>query len=97
MTMALDPLEYVLNRMEWAAQSSAPAANGYPEARRELLQGIADLRAKANAHAANEKLIAALVEALEDLVRCANDDLGFPLKEKWIKARAVLKLAKGEK
>lgn len=40
-----DPLEYALNRMEAAAQSLQPAANGYGPARREVLDGIATLRA----------------------------------------------------
>jgi hypothetical protein len=40
-----DPLEYVMNRMERAAQSDEPAKNGYGPARKELLGGIAALRA----------------------------------------------------
>jgi hypothetical protein len=42
--MKRDPLEYVLNRMENAARSDDPAANGYGPARKELLEGIATLR-----------------------------------------------------
>lgn len=42
----MDPLEYVLNRMEHAAQSDEPGKNGYGTARRGLLDGIVSLRAE---------------------------------------------------
>ena len=41
-----DPLEYVMNRMERAAQSDDPAGNGYGLARKELIEGIRSLRAQ---------------------------------------------------
>jgi hypothetical protein len=41
-----DPLEYVMNRMENAAQSGDPAGNGYGAARQKLIQGIRSLRAE---------------------------------------------------
>lgn len=43
--MSRDPLEYVLNRME-AARDVAPPTTGYLPARKELLDGIAALRAE---------------------------------------------------
>jgi hypothetical protein len=46
-TEVRDLLEYVLNRLERAEQSSAPAANGYGDARRELLDRIVALRVAA--------------------------------------------------
>jgi hypothetical protein len=42
----MDPLEYVMNRMEVAAQSSNPAEMGYGDARRELIRGIETLRSR---------------------------------------------------
>ena len=42
----MDPLEYVMNRMEVAAQSSNPAEMGYGDARRELICGIESLRSR---------------------------------------------------
>lgn len=41
-----DPLEYVINRMENAGQSNAPAANGYGRHRKDLLDAIVSLRAE---------------------------------------------------
>ena len=46
--MSLDPLEYVLNRME-AERGKPPPTVGYPSARKELLDGIVVLRAERNA------------------------------------------------
>ena len=43
--MERDPLEYVLNRMEFASGMSNPAQHGYGLSRKELLDGIAALRA----------------------------------------------------
>lgn len=40
----MDPLEYVLNRMEDAARQDNPAEAGYGKARKELLDGITTLR-----------------------------------------------------
>ena len=40
----MDPLFYVINRMEHAAQSKKPAEAGYGQARKELLEGIVSLR-----------------------------------------------------
>lgn len=99
--MKLDPLEYVLNRMERAAQSDEPAKNGYGQARRELLQGIADLRQQN----------AALVEALEKLVTQCGEVSPFSGNDVSVRsvrqagkfmdavkqARAALALARGEK
>ena len=45
----MDPLEYVINRMENAAKSEKPAEAGYGQARKELLDGIALLRFERNA------------------------------------------------
>jgi len=47
--MTRDPLEYVMNRMERAGQSDDPARDGYGPARKELLDGIAALRAERDA------------------------------------------------
>jgi hypothetical protein len=40
----MDPLEYVLNRMENAARQDNPAMAGYGQARRDLIDGIVGLR-----------------------------------------------------
>jgi len=55
--MKRDPLEYVLNRLESAALSDEPAKHGYAEARKELLVGIAQIRAEV------ERLTAQLEQA----------------------------------
>lgn len=47
-----DPLEYVLNRMEYAARMSNPAQHGYPLSRKELLDGITSLRAERDCYRA---------------------------------------------
>ena len=43
----MDPLEYVLNKMESAAQANNPAKAGYGQARKDLLDGISALRSRA--------------------------------------------------
>lgn len=78
-----DPLEYVINRMERAGQSNNPAANGYGKARRELLEGIAELRAT------NAALVAALKTAQNHLPK------DRPILHEII--NDALALAKGEK
>ena len=80
-----DPLEYVINRMVKAGRSNAPAANGYGQARKELLDGIA-------------ALVAALEEAqlqimyLNDKFKPTGTSVAV-----LTKIRAALDLAKGEK
>lgn len=64
MTDKRDPLEYVMNRMENAAQSGDPAGNGYGPARQELIEGIRSLRA---ALARAEKTEGALCRAREHM------------------------------
>jgi len=80
--MSRDPLEYALNRMERAAQSDDPAKNGYGPARKELLDGIASLRADlAAANAAKEeaerKLCAAsnVIPQINQLARVMQEKL----------------------
>jgi hypothetical protein len=68
-----DPLEYVLNRMENAGRSDAPAKNGYGEARRELLEGIAGLRKKLDE---KDTEIAELKHDLERYIRIASTEAG---------------------
>ncbi len=59
-----DPLMYAMNWMERAAQKICPAEYGYGEARRELIDGIAALRARI---AALEEQVAAKNERIAKL------------------------------
>jgi len=88
----IDPLEYVLNRMEAAAHHYNPAKAGYGEARKELIDGITGLRAE------NERLR----RAMEDLVAVfvwddgAHDYTIGDYDDALPQARAAIRAAEGE-
>ena len=57
-----DPIEYLLNSMEFAGHSATPFANGYGAKRKAVLSAIADLRGQL---AAAKQRLATMREAFE--------------------------------
>jgi chromosome segregation ATPase len=105
----MDQLEYAINRMEAAAQADEPSKAGYGKERKELLDGIAALRAEKEGlergvlamGAANDALRAEAEKDYEDMRRFQTafieaDHERIALRDEVTELKEELKLANSE-